>query len=275
VLRRWHLNSLLTVLLVAVFAAVLPIGSTGPLASLLGTIIGFAWGIIYFLAMVLMAALSLLLYPLRFFLNGQGQERPQLQPSNLQIPTQEQVTSHLPDWLGGALLWTVIVLIAGYFLVNYLTAHGLLRGRLGDLLAALRFWWRARWARLSATALAATAGLRHAFRRIPRVQPGARSHRLLRLSTLAPREKVRYFYLRAIQRAADSGVVRPLHRTPLEFGRDLEDHWPTAEEDVRDLTEAFLVARYDRRDIPDPEVQATQSVWRRVMRALREKVAGK
>jgi hypothetical protein len=266
---------LLAVLLVAGLAALLPIGSTGPLATILAAIIGFLWRIAYILMALLMTLINLLLYPLRFLLDQQGAETPRPEPLDLRIPTQEQAASHLPDWLGGVLLWTVIALIAGYFLLSYLKAHGLLWDRLADLLARLRFWWRARWAAMRASARTATASLTGLFRRTLPGLPGARSHRRVRLTVLVPREKVRYFYLRAVQRAADSGVIRPPHRTPLEFAGDLESHWPAAEEDVRELTGAFLAARYDRRDIPEPQAQATQSVWRRVMRALRDKAGRK
>ncbi|MCX6027990.1 MAG: DUF4129 domain-containing protein [Chloroflexi bacterium] len=275
VLRRWHQTSFLAVLLVAGLAALLPIGSTGPLATALEFVIALAWRIASLLGMLLVGLMALLLYPLRYLFSQLSEETPQLAQPRLNVPTQAEATSRLPDWLGGVVLWIVLALIAGYFLVSYLQAHGLLRGRLADVLTALRFWWRARWARLNASAQAATAALRAVLRRTPVSGPVAHSQRPVRLSDLGPREKVRYFYLRALQRAADRGVIRPVHRTPLEFAGDLESQWPAAEDDVRELTEAFLAARYDRRDIAVTQAQAIQSVWRRLMAALRDRVGEK
>ena len=95
--------------------------------------------------------------------------------------------------------------------------------------------------------------------------------RHIRLSALAPAERVRYFYLRAIGRAADRGLTRPLHKTPLEFVPDLVSEWPEADVDVKALTDAFVAARYDRRPIVADEARNVQGVFRRVMAALRGK----
>jgi hypothetical protein len=95
--------------------------------------------------------------------------------------------------------------------------------------------------------------------------------RFVRVSVLPPRERVRYFYLKMVGRAADRGLTRPAHATPLEYVEDLESQWPDADEDLRGLTEAFLAARYDRRNILVTEAKEVQSIWRRVMRALRGK----
>ena len=50
-----------------------------------------------------------------------------------------------------------------------------------------------------------------------------------------------------MKEAGEEGVVRPPHKTPLEFEEDLRAEWPETEGDVRDLTEAFIDARYSRR----------------------------
>ena len=270
VLRRWRQTSILVLLLVAGLATLLPIGSTGPLATALEFVIALAFRIAALLGFLLMGLFSLLLYPLRF-LFGRQEPAAAFQPPRLDVPTQAEAIGRLPDWLGGAVLWIVLATIAGYFLINYLQAHGLLRGPLADLLTALRYWWRGRWVRWRATAQGAASAVRAALRRAAPIAPGAPTRHPVRLADLGPREKVRYYYLRAIQGAAEWGVIRPAHRTPLEFSDELESHWPDAEEDVRALTEAFLVARYDQRDIAAAQAQATQSVWQRVMAALHER----
>ena len=91
----------------------------------------------------------------------------------------------------------------------------------------------------------------------------------MRVSALTPRERVRYFYLRMVGRAAERGLARPAHQTPAEFAQRLETEWPDAEVDVEALTSAFQAARYDRRPIPAQEAQGAQAIWRRLMRELR------
>jgi hypothetical protein len=91
---------------------------------------------------------------------------------------------------------------------------------------------------------------------------------------LTPRDRVRYFYLRMVGRAAERGLTRRPNETPSEFAQHLETQWPDAEEDVEALTEAFLAARYDRRPIPPSAAQSVQAIWRRVMRELRDAASG-
>lgn len=264
VVRRWHWSGLLAVLLVAGLAALLPIGSTGWPAAVLGAIIAFLVQAAYAVLLILALLLSLLLYPLRFLFVRQLSEMPVL--SRPAIPTHEQVASRLPDWLGGVAFWAVFLLILGYLLWNYLAGHGL-PGRWADLLIRLR----ARWARWGASVQAAATALRHRLR--PR-RPGEMAvsgSPFVRLSKLSPRGRVRYFYLNTVRRAADRGLARPAAATPSEFSRDLVAQWPDAGGDVEALTDAFLAARYDRRPIPAGEARAVQSVWRRVLAALRRR----
>jgi hypothetical protein len=154
-----------------------------------------------------------------------------------------------------------------YLVISYLNAHGFLAGLQSLRWLRLRFWWRARWARIARTAAAATAALRkrlaparmpHLTRRAPGV----------RLGDLPPAARIRYFYLATLERAAAAGLVRPPHKTPLEFGRDLTGQWPDSEVELTELTEAFLAARYDRRTIAPEKAQDVQSIWRRVMHSL-------
>ncbi len=81
---------------------------------------------------------------------------------------------------------------------------------------------------------------------------------------------MRRYYLRAVKDAGDEGVVRPAHKTPLEFAEDLRAEWPDTEGDVHALTRAFLDARYSAHEIGEPQVQTAESAWRRLARRLRE-----
>lgn len=271
VLRRWYTNSLLILLVVAVLAALLPIGSTGWLSQVLGTILAFLLRAAYFVMFLIALLLTALLYPFRNLFRSTGAEQ-SFEPPPMQVPTQEEAVRRLPDWLGGSLVWIVVALIVGYLLVNYLAAHGVFKGRLGDLLLRLRFWWSARWARLSAAAGSAARELRSRLRPPARAGMGGLRLHFVRVSKLPPRERVRYFYLKMVGHAADHGLTRPPHATPLEFARDLDVQWPEAEADVGELTEAFLKARYADHAIEVTEARTVQEVWRRVMRALRGKV---
>jgi len=175
----------------------------------------------------------------------------------------------IPDWVRGAVVWAVVALVGGYLLFNFLRGHGLLKGRWFAWAYNLRYWWRARKAQLDAALQSGLGALRERLRRSRAGELALGRPRRARLDRMAAREKVRYYYLRAAERAADRGLGRPAHKTPLEYERDLETAWPDAETDVHELTEAFLDARYAPRDIPETEVSVVQETWRRVMKALR------
>jgi NAD-dependent oxidoreductase involved in siderophore biosynthesis len=99
------------------------------------------------------------------------------------------------------------------------------------------------------------------------------SLRRVRVGRLPPRERVRYYYLKMVSRASERGVERPASATPLEFAQTLDHEWPDAETDISALTEAFLAARYAPAEIQREKVMEAQEIWRRVMRALRSKIA--
>ena len=191
----------------------------------------------------------------------------------LDIPSQAEATSHLPPWLGGAVYWVVLALIVGYLLFSYLKAHGLLGFTWGGRWLQLRLWWRARWARVRRTAEAAGAALRTRLRTLRPRAPAFRG-RVVHLNRMTPSARVRYFYISTLHRAAERGIERPPHKTPLEFGSDLTTQWPDAEVDFEQLTEAFLAARYDRHTIQPERAHDVQTVWRRVMRTLRQRKGG-
>ena len=272
VLRRWHVNALIALLVVAGIAALLPIGSTGPFARVLETILGFLMRVFYFAMSLLTLLLTLLLYPFRKLFEAQEDAAPSAMPE-LSAPTQAEAVSRLPDWLGGAVVWVVVGLIVAYFLFNYLKAQGVFNGRWATYWQRLLYWWRARWSQLETTAGAAIKEVRRRLRPAGSAALDAASFSRVRVGRLPPRERVRYYYLKMISRADERGVERPAAATPLEFARTLDEEWPDAEMDIEALTDAFLAARYAPVEIEREQVTQTQEAWRRVMRALRGKVA--
>jgi hypothetical protein len=273
VLQRWHMNSLLAVLLIGVVAAFLPMGTTSWLSAALEAVLALVLRLGYLLMFLLTVLLALLLWPFRLLAQPDA-PAPEPLAAAPEIPTQAEMASRLPDWLGGALLWLIVALIVLYFGLTYLSAHGMLRGRPADWLQRLRYWWRARWARVNAALHAAAAAVSQRVQLARAKASAALQLPAVRVSALTPRERVRYFYLRMVGRAAERGLARPPHQTPTEFAQRLETEWPEAELDVEALTTAFQAARYDRRPIPAQEAQGVQATWRRLMRELRGRADG-
>lgn len=267
ILRRWLFNAAISLLLIAGIAALLPTGSTGWLASLIETIIIWIMQIIYVLLLALTLLFSILLAPLRLLRGSPDAESAAPAPTPLTLPTRAQIADRLPDWLGGAILWTVLGLLLGYFLLNYWHSQGPWRLWRPTWWQHVLLRWRARQARLVVAIQSLSAALRRRRAPLPITSRDASTP----LNTLNARQKIRFFYLRVIRRAAERGLVRPAHLTPIEFSRVLRTQWPDAGDDVLALTDAFVAARYDTRPISPPEAEAAHQIWRRLMRTLHRK----
>ncbi len=275
-LSRWHRISLAFVGLVALVALLLPLGQTGWLALAIEWFFALLARIIMGLVLLFGMLFALVEQMLRTLFGAANEEAAQAEPAPfpLTIPSQAEMTSRLPPWLGGAVLWIMIVLVTGFLLVNFLRSTELLQGPLGERLLHMRLWWRARQKRFS---LAMTRQLNSAVLRLRRVR-----RKVPRLSTeregvrapATPRGKVRQYYLRAVQEATEGGKPRPSHRTPLEYAKDLAETWPETETDVTDLTAAFVDARYSDHEIDEQRATNAQSAWRRLMQGLRKPPEG-
>ena len=90
-----------------------------------------------------------------------------------------------------------------------------------------------------------------------------------RRRAVTPREQIRAYYLAAVRRAGQSGVPRADNATPLEYVRELKEHWPEAEAELDELTEAFVEARYSPRPIDHPMVARVKAEWKRLRERLR------
>jgi hypothetical protein len=100
---------------------------------------------------------------------------------------------------------------------------------------------------------------------VPRGRLGFR-----RVGSLPPREQVLYYYLSVVRRAHRQGVDRRGSQTPYEFSADLAPRLAEAEGDMDTLTDAFVQARYSRREVPEMELGRIRGSWQRVRAALRD-----
>jgi hypothetical protein len=137
------------------------------------------------------------------------------------------------------------------------------RGPLAWLLRQLGWLWRD----TRAWAGQATDRVRTVLRRPIAIHPMRIP--ALRLSRLAPRELVRYFYRSTLQRAAAGGLPRHAGQTPYEYGTTLTQHLPEARQDIAELTDAFVIAEYSPRPVGEADAKRARRPWERVRRRLR------
>lgn len=271
-LRRWHWLGLLVLSGLAVLALLLPLGPVEPLARVLEWSVLFLVRVVLFLTMVFSFLLSGLLHWLGLSVAEEMPVPEEMTPSA--PPSMDQVAARTawPDWLAGAVVWLVVGALAGYLLLAFVRAYGTGGGAWPEWLNRWRFWWRARRARVVALVRSRVDGLRLRWGRGGMASSGKARGEAIRLAGSSPRARVRYFYLRTVQQAGERGHARPLHITPLEYMGELVSFCPEAEAEVRQLTAAFVDARYTPHEISAEQAQGVQAVWRRLMRALRRPV---
>jgi hypothetical protein len=266
---RWGRWSLLVIAAIGFLAALLPLGSTWQLGTIVNALVMVLVQIAMFIVSLIVAVFALILSLL-----GEQPEMPQVPQEAVPAPPVVEVLPmwQAPPWLGGATFWLIALIALLLALRLLLGKDGLdvTRRKLAWLLA--RLWAQIKaWAR-GAQTLARSIQVSLPGRRGPAADAQARQPwRFVRLGALPPREQVRYFYLSTLRRAADQGIVRRPAQTPGEFGQELESTWPEAEMDVEALTAAFVTARYDTVEISTGEAQQVKSVWERIKRALRGK----
>jgi hypothetical protein len=279
---RWVRYSLIFIGLAAFLAFLLPTGYTlGLLESVGGTLEivisagRFMLGLILFIiALPIMLVLWLL-----------GATLPKAPtPLPMELPTPGPAAGGGSDWgevLRSLVFWLVLLGMLGYVLRSFLHERPELLAALGGMgpVRILRRWWaalRRLWSRATAAIgerLAGGLSLPWA-RRLWSGKPIP----FFRLGTLSPRERVLYYYLSIVRRAGERGFPRRRNQTPYEYDTLLEPNLPHAQQDMASLTQAFVEARYSRREIEPNRAGQIQTYWQRVkaaLQALKQKTAGR
>lgn len=269
--RRWAWSSWLLVTGVVLAAALLP-RSYG--MGLLDTIRALFNIIAYVIVLVGTAAIWLVgvlaLIPaliLALFMWTEAQPAapppfvpPPPPPEVAQGPWEQRLIPAIVFWfcmlaLLGYALWIVAQRNPGLW--HALTS----RGPIGALVRLLSAFWRGTRAW---TTLAAQTVRERLHRAPPVVHPIPP-----RLRSLAPRELVRYFYRSTLRRAAERGLARRPGQTPYEYRQTLAGQVPETEQDVSELTEAFVAAQYSPRAPEIGEARRIVRPWARLRRRLR------
>lgn len=275
--RAWQRAALALVLIVAFAASFLPIGSTLAISRILRAAVGgFAYllGLVYaFIGYLFAAVLTLLTRSAGDA--GPIQPLPTLAPLPTPPPVTPPPSNPVVGFVFSSLFWTLLIALVIGALLFFLRERGyrLERASVQRSLTSLSAALRALWLRLRGRARAAGRELRRRLQPAVALRgvslPAAPRSRFLRLNALSPREQVRYYYLSTVRRAGERGVRREPQDTPLEYARDLKDTWPDAENDLDELTNAFLAARYSPAPIDRSAAGRVKAGWKRIKDRLR------
>ena len=277
--KIWQRTSLMVLLIVGGIAAFLPIGPNLAIGRILAALLF----VVFFIINIIIFLFSLPLYLLFSLFSGEPvEETPALPPLNPEAfrealpPEVSDLTETIAMVLSSA-FWSIFVVIAVMALIFFLRERKtILQGESAGQIWQ-RFWewlrdfWWGLWQRAGNIRL-----------QLPKLLPDReddsnpedgkqRRWRFFRLGALAPREQIRYFYLSTVRRAAEKGVKRESAETPLEFVEDLKDGWPAVEDEVEELTAAFLKARYSDEPITKEDVPEVKDTWKDVRRQLKQR----
>lgn len=271
ILQNWPVYALVLILLIGIVAALLPLGGTFYLATIITTVLSAVMDGVMGAFRFIMTLLLLLMS----WLGGDPpmEEMPPPEPMPTFAPEAPPPGGlEIPPWTGGVVFWGFMAALLLYAAYIYLSGKG------GDLGWARRLWdmLRLRWAALfgayqnwqadrrRAAAERAAAAL---ARGDGRGLPG-----WLGLRGLDPDRQIRYYYLSLLHRAEEAGMPRHDGETPLHYAPRLAERIHADDESrhgIEELTEAFVQVRYAGDHVPPDRLGHVKQVWRHLRRALR------
>ena len=271
---RWARYALIFAALAILLALLLPTHYGLSLLQVAGVVLEFLAALIWFLFYLLSLPLLWLFYLLSRNRAPPDQDAPPLDHLPQMPPLRpEGAPGGELGWLEVArsiLFWAVLVGAVIYLIRSYLrdrpeVVEAILQIR---PLARIWSWLGALWRRLTGWAEAVSERLpRRRARREGDRPSGARARRF-RPGAQSPRERVLHYYLSLLRRAEEEGIPRRPAQTPYEYRRSLEPHLPEVEEEVGQLTGAFVEARYSRHEVDQERANLVRVVWRRIREAL-------
>jgi len=274
VARRWVRYSLFAIGISAVLSFVLPTSYTSGVLQIAATVIAFLLRGILLVGQALFYVLGLVLWLLAAvssLLRGNRAVPPSIDtlPAG-QIPSS---VASSPAWLAAirtALFWVVAVAVAMYVIRTYLHDHpGVLQGSpLRKLLQALLGLITRLWRGGLSIGQAARSALAHLPRSRRRKGPSPRELTLSLLRRLSPRGRIQAYYLSIVRRAGRYGAPRQLAQTPSEYADVLSARLPEVNEEVSDMTNAFVVARYSTFPVRRADVTNVRALWKKLRTAL-------
>ena len=275
---KWQRITLLILFLVGLIAAFLPTGPTLTISRILGIAIYF---LLYLVNLLIFLVMFPIAFILAYFSNRPAEEfqPPPPMPADPLPGGTPPATSELGETVMMVLssaFWSVFVVILVLALLYFLRERrSTIQGKsASSIWRGLKLWLADFWRKLRQGAKSVRVQIPIRFGREDKDErsvSGKRRWRFIRLGGLPPREQIRYFYLSTVRRAGERGVERDSAETPLEYSEDLKGGWPEVEEELGELTDSFLKARYSKDPITKADIPDVKETWKDVRREIRKK----
>ncbi len=278
--RQWGLYSVIFLLGLAFFISILPAGDSLGLFSVLANLLSFLLGVLLFIGQMLLVLTALLISLPMSLMRGEPMSEPPPPPPLPTFPPVEPSVPPAPNelWtlIRSILLWGGLAAIIIFAVVYFVRQHGGVRAALRKTLITnwLMLAWQWLYRSVEQTRLTFSRAVAEGWQRIvSRLDTGGMLPRRqwINFRALDPRRQIYFFYLAMLRRSAEQGLRREPSQTPAEYAVQLEKALPTAAEDIRSITEAFVEARYSRKDIDSRKVDAVRGTWGRIRHALQRK----
>jgi hypothetical protein len=277
---RWVGSSMVFIAILALIASLLPTNYSLGILTILAYIIQVIYFVIFFIFSGIYAGIIYLVsLLLSLFGRQQPENAPPLAPTMAPPPPPEvtMATGETLPWLElvkSLIFWVVFLVIVAFSLYQFLRQHeGAMNAlrKFPGFSMITNFWkWLSGGARNLNERLG--EGIRTGLQRLRerQIQIGiANASRFVNLRRLTPRQRVFFFFQAMTRRGSDRGLPRGAAQTPYEYAAALEKALPEVDEDVNALTEAFVSARYSRRDVNDNQAGVVKKYWDRIRRAIR------
>jgi len=234
-----------------------------------------------FIIQILMFVLALITFffswIFSFFSRNGNQAQPAPQPAPQFSPVQPGTAPTPIPWLEtlrAVAFWVIFGSVLVYAIKTYVIQNTVLIAKVGRisfftwLISGLKSIWG--WVvgvnqQISAT-LAATFQKSRSVLTTPK---DAENSEYANPRSLAPRQKVIFYYLTLLRRSSQRGLPRRQNQTPLQFEQTLRTSLPEVENEIDALTDSFVEARYSKHEIDGDKVNLLQEFWKRVMTTLR------
>lgn len=276
IVKRWAKYSLIFLGLMMLFAFMLPTHYTLGFLTTVGIILQYFLAV---MAFILQIAIVLIMLPISWLLSLFGLRQPDtetaLPPPPALPPTADQGVPPWVEILRSLIFWLVALVVTGYFIKIYLDDHPDLIKQLKKLrpvewfIQFLADLWRnlLAWARTGIAVVVPDSMKKPTLAH--KKDSRTKSNAWFGLKRLSARERILYYYLNIIQRAERVGSGRRDDQTPYEYEPQLRQTVPTAESEVRDVTDIFVRARYSQEEFDEQDAAQVKKEWHQIKKVLR------
>ena len=276
-IKNWGRVGLIFLGLITVIAFILPTHYTMGLLEVAGVLVGGLIQIVIGFYYLLFLLLNFILY-LLYRLFGAAAENETPLPPLSPPPLLAESGPPPQSWpwlelLQSLFFWLLALGIVVYMVKVYLEDHPNILKQLKNIklirfiLTELTQLWRllTKWTRLTIDKLPRQIKLSIPQRE--NVTPGQFLD-WVGFRRMDSRQRIMAYYLNILRRAEKAGTVRQPHETPYEYEPGLEQTVPEAHEEIKQLTEAFVKARYSRQPVDPAQVATIKVYWQRLKQAL-------